>query len=422
MNQISDPAFLNPSDETLVTAQGSASYLDSLMLGDCLKRMQYIQRESIDLIYLDPPFFTERKHTLKNRTRNRTFSFDDIWREQASYAEFLYHRLVVMRNLLKPSGSIFVHCDKAANHIVRGVLDEVFGSDAFQSEIIWHYKRWSNAKKGLLPVHQNIYFYSKSPDFKFNKQFDSYSPATNVDQILQKRTRDKHNKSVYARDERGEVKGADAKRGVPLNDVWDIPYLNPKAKERVGYPTQKPLALLERIISLASDEGDIVLDPFAGSGTTCVASKRMNRHYIGIDESPDALALAQERLQNPIKSESALMKKGRHSYEKTDIAILECLAGVDYNVVNRNQGIDAILVELHDESPVLVKVQKQDETIEQAYQLLTKTAKTKRSKRSFLIQTGIDDTFAEAITRNKKVDCQIVLLKTVKVQIAEGLT
>ena len=101
-----------------------------------------------------------------------------------------------MHTLLKDTGSIFVHCDKNAEHIVRAVLDSVFGSKNFQSEIIWSYKRWSNAKKGLLPSHQNIYFYSKSKDFKFNRIFRSYSETTNVDQILQDRSRDKNNKSI----------------------------------------------------------------------------------------------------------------------------------------------------------------------------------------------------------------------------------
>lgn len=98
-----------------------------------------------------------------------------------------------------------------------------------------------------MPSHQNIYFYSKTKDFKFNTIYTPYSETTNVDQILQRRTRDEHNKSIYGVDEKGQSKFADKKKGVPLNDVWEIPYLNPKAKERVGYPTQKPVLLLERI-------------------------------------------------------------------------------------------------------------------------------------------------------------------------------
>src|SRR5699024_9228610 len=137
---------------------------------------------------------------------------------------------------------------------------------------IWAYKRWSNSKKGLLNNHQNIYFYSKSKSFKFNTMYTDYSPTTNLDQILQARMRDEHAKSKYKTDENGQVVLGKEKKGVPLSDIWNIPYLNPKAKERTGYPTQKPILLLEQIIKIATDEGDTVLDPFCGSGTTLVAA------------------------------------------------------------------------------------------------------------------------------------------------------
>ncbi|MCY4177730.1 MAG: site-specific DNA-methyltransferase, partial [Endozoicomonadaceae bacterium] len=275
--------------------------INKILHGDCLDKMRLIEKNSVDLIYLDPPFFTERKHTLKSRDRTKEFSFDDSWRSDRSYAKFLKDRIEIMRILLKDTGSIFVHCDKSGEHIVRAILDQVFGPVNFQSEIIWTYKRWSNSRKGLLPGHQNIYFYSKTKNFKFNTIYTSYSETTNIDQILQRRTRDKHNKSVYDKDSSGNIKNGDKKKGVPLSDVWDIPYLNPKAKERVGYPTQKPLLLLEQIIKLVTEEGGVILDPFCGSGTTCVASKLLNRNYIGIDESKDAVALTNDRLDNPVK-------------------------------------------------------------------------------------------------------------------------
>ena len=167
--------------------------------GDCLDLLTQIQPKSVDLIYLDPPFFTGRTHKLSNRTRTKEFSFDDIWGSDREYAEFLFHRIKLMHRVLKETGSIFVHCDKKGEHIVRAILDEIFQPEMFQAEIIWAYKRWSNAKKGLLPAHQNIYFYSKSSNFKFNKVFTDYSETTNVDQILQKRTRDKHNKEILFR-------------------------------------------------------------------------------------------------------------------------------------------------------------------------------------------------------------------------------
>jgi len=361
--------------------------INKILNGDCLDQMRTIQECSIDLIYLDPPFFTERKHKLTNRERTKEFSFDDTWGSGKGYAEFLKERIVIMKTLLKQEGSIFVHCDKSGEHIIRAILDSVFGSDNFQSEIIWSYKRWSNSKKGLLPSHQNIYFYSKSKDFKFNSIYTSYSETTNIDQILQRRTRDEHNKSIYDKDVDGNFKHGDVKKGVPLSDVWDIPYLNPKAKERVGYPTQKPLLLLEQIIKLVTNEGDVVLDPFCGSGTTCVAAKLLGRQYIGIDQSNEAVELSNSRIGNPIKTESNLMKNGRNSYLNADQIALSLLSGIDFNPVQRNKGIDAILVEQFDNTPILVRVQKDNEPLEEAASLLAKAMKTKKSKKSFLIQT-----------------------------------
>lgn len=367
--------------------------LNMIKLGDCLDLLPSLKKNSVDLIYLDPPFFTDKKHKLKNRERTTEFSFGDIWESDKDYAKFLYERMIEMRNALSETGSIFVHCDKSGEHIVRALLDRVFGEDNFQSEIIWHYKRWSNSKKGLLSAHQNIYFYSKSKNFKFNTVYTSYSESTNVDQILQNRTRDEHNKSVYKRGANDKTEIAGEKKGVPLSDVWDIPYLNPKAKERVGYPTQKPLLLLERIIELASEEGDVVLDPFCGSGTTCVAAKMMNRSFIGFDISSEAVELANSRLDQPVKTESNLLKKGRDSYVTADKDALKLLGNIKFNPVQRNKGIDAILVEQYEGTPMLVRVQKTGESVHDAANLLIKAMKKKQSIKSFLIRTSGGDLF-----------------------------
>ncbi|NOR69970.1 MAG: site-specific DNA-methyltransferase [Methylomarinum sp.] len=362
--------------------------INHILQGDCLDKMKLIEKESIDLIYLDPPFFTEKKHVLKNRERTQEFSFDDIWGSNKEYASFLKKRISLMYGILKETGSIFIHCDKNGEHIIRAILDQVFGENNFQSEIIWSYKRWSNSKKGLLPAHQNIYFYSKSKDFKFNPIYTAYSETTNIDQILQRRTRDEHNKSVYDLDDKGDFKHADKKKGVPLSDVWEIPYLNPKAKERVGYPTQKPLLLLERIIDLTTEKGDLILDPFCGSGTTCVAAKLQNRNFIGIDESEEAVKLSKNRIENPIKTHSNLLRNGRSSYVNADKEALSLLQGIDFNPVQRNKGIDAILIDFYKNSPVLVRVQKVNETLAEAAAYLMKAKKTKKSKKVILIQTN----------------------------------
>ncbi|MDM8566661.1 DNA methyltransferase [Candidatus Halobeggiatoa sp. HSG11] len=388
--------------------------MNKIFKGDCIKQMKLIEKKSVDLIYLDPPFFTEKKHTLQNRERTKEFSFNDIWGSNKEYASFLNERMLLMHNCLKDTGSIFIHCDKNGEHIIRAILDKIFGENNFQSEIIWSYKRWSNSKKGLLPAHQNIYFYSKTKDFKFNTIYTAYSETTNIDQILQLRTRDEHNKSIYDVDEKGRAKLGDNKRGVPLNDVWEIPYLNPKAKERVGYPTQKPLLLLERIIELTTQKGDVVLDPFCGSGTTCVAAKLLDRKYIGIDKSSEAVKLTLNRIDNPIKTNSNLLKNGRASYVNSDKDALGLLKGIEFNPVQRNNGIDAILVEMYENTPVLIRVQKKNETITEAATCLLKAKKTKRSKKVILIQTNEIGLFSENVSHDGMIILQAPSLQITK--------
>jgi site-specific DNA-methyltransferase (adenine-specific) len=357
------------------------------LIGDCLSVLETLPEGRFDLIYLDPPFFTQREHSLTTRDGSTTFAFRDLWASHEEYARFLYERLLKLHRALAPTGSLFFHCDSSAVHIARLVLDQVFGATRFQSEIIWTYKRWSNTAKGLLPAHQTILFYSKSADFKFNTFLTDYSPSTNIDQITQRRSRDDRNKVVYARDDQGQVLSNGAKKGVPLGDVWDIPYLNPKAKERVGYPTQKPVLLLEQIINLCTDKGDWVLDPFCGSGTTLVASKLLERHAVGIDISPEAIALTQERLEQPFKTESALLKRGRDEYVRKDTDVLTYLQGLDYHIVQRNQGMDAILKQDIGGKPVFVRVQRPGEKLNEAATSLCSTSKTKGDAHLVLIVT-----------------------------------
>lgn len=363
----------------------------NLLLGDCLNHLKQMPSQSVDLVYLDPPFFTQKTQSLKTRDNTQTYKFEDKWDSIIHYKDFIRVRLEECRRLMKDTASIFLHCDRTASHHLRIVLDDVLGTNNFQSEIIWAYRRWSNASKGLLNGHQNIYFYSKTKDFKFNKIYTDYSPTTNVDQILQERIRDNNGKSIYNRDENGSIKLGAEKKGVPLSDVWNIPYLNPKAKERTGYPTQKPIMLLEQIISLTTDEGDTVLDPFCGSGTTLVAAQLLKRDYIGIDKLTEAIELTTKRLNNPIKSESLMMKKGISAYKnKTEFenAILNCLNAIP---VQRNSGIDGFLKDYYMGYPVSVRIQKPNETLMEAKNRLIQSSKTKNCSLMILIRTSRDE-------------------------------
>lgn len=365
--------------------------------GDCLEVMKSLGNETVDLIYLDPPFFTNKIHKLSNRARTTTFQFEDIWADSVEYTDFLTPRLVRMRELLRPTGSIFFHCDRSASHLVRTLLDAVFGAENFRSEIIWYYKRWSNSKTGLLPAHQTIFFYSKSDSYKFNIAYEKYSNTTNVDQILQKRTRDSAGKAVYATDLNGDVIHGLQKTGVPLSDVWEMPFLNPKAKERTGYPTQKPLHLLERIVSLVTSPGDMVLDPFCGSGTTVVAALLLQRSGVGIDISKDAVELTRNRIDSPIKSVSNLLESGRESYMKADQNSIAILSGMDVIPIHRNSGIDAILKDFFMDRPVPVRVQKEGESIEKAANQLLTAAVKKQALKAFLVQTAVDPSFDPSV-------------------------
>ena len=351
-------------------------FSDEIYLGDCLQVIPKIGNNLVDLIYIDPPFFTQKEHTLKSRKGKHYFSFDDRWTSLDDYSNYIEERLVKCKDVLKDSGVIFFHCDSSANFIARTLLNKVFGIQNFVSEIVWTYKRWSNSTKALLPAHQTIFLFSKSKTFKFNHIFTDYSKTTNLDQILQKRVRDKSGTVVYMRDEKGAVVLGDEKKGVPLSDVWDIPFLNPKAKERCGYPTQKPILLLERIIELCTDEDDLVLDPFCGSGTTLVASKLLNRRYLGIDKSKDAVELSESRVKELIKTKSALLDNGIDSFTDNKDFVAKWLGDLDVKIVHRNSGIDCFYTDINF-GIIPIKIQRINESLTSAIEKIKKNSKSK---------------------------------------------
>ncbi|OOO00482.1 MAG: DNA methyltransferase [Epulopiscium sp. Nele67-Bin004] len=355
---------------------------------DCLYGMKELESSTIDMVYLDPPFFTQKEHKLKD-INGIQYSFEDKWDSMHDYISYLKVRLQEAKRLLKDTGTIFLHCDTTASHYIKIMLDDIFGYDNFRSEIVWTYKRWSNSKNGLLNAHQTIFFYSKSKNYKFNKILTDYSVTTNIDQILQDRIRNDNGKTAYKTDIDGNVVLTNEKKGVPLSDVWDIPFLNPKAKERVGYPTQKPILLLERILDISTLEGDLVLDPFCGSGTTLVAALLKNRNYIGIDKNPDAIQLCHKRLQDPIKTDSTLMKLGKASYDEKSNFEKGILQHFECNIVQRNKGIDAILIKLYFNRPIAIRIQKENEHLSDAIKLLSIAAKKKNCIATVLIKTSI---------------------------------
>ncbi|MDE2821481.1 MAG: site-specific DNA-methyltransferase [Chloroflexota bacterium] len=364
--------------------------INQILHGDCLLILKKVPTNYVNLVYLDPPFFTQSKQTLKSKAL-REYSFADNWDSIDSYLDFLSPRLYEIRRVMKDNSTIFFHCDRNASHRIRVLLDEVFGYERFLSEIIWTYRRWSNASRSLLGSHQTIFMYAKTVNYTFNQIYQDYSETTNLDQILQRRERDKHGKSIYVTDFGGRIVLNGPKKGVPLTDTWEIPFLNPKARERCGYPTQKPLQLLERIILLASNENDLILDPFCGSGTTLVAAKLLNRSFLGIDSSREAVELSRQRLHNPIRSESKLLKAGREAYKNLPDDVVQILRGLPVKLVQRNSGIDAIHNRFLGGKPVVLRVQRSGEDLTDAAKKLQQAGRKKDAAMLLLIRTEQDE-------------------------------
>ncbi|RVU46681.1 site-specific DNA-methyltransferase [Lujinxingia sediminis] len=353
--------------------------------GDCLTELRGL-KDRFALVYLDPPFFTNTTQRAVTRDGRNEYSYEDSWPSMESYLEYMKARLEAVLNVVTENASIVYHCDRRTSHHARLLLETLLGVDSFRSEIVWTYKRWSNSKKGLMPAHQTLFWFTVGDDYIFNQRFEGYSPTTNVDQLLQMRTRDSRNKSVYAYGDNGSVIPNGAKKGVPVSDVWDIPYLNPKAKERVGYPTQKPVALLSRVVEMFSNPEDYVLDPFCGSGTTLVATQLHGRTGVGIDLNQDAVALCRSRLQNPVITQSKVLEVGRESYRRSDDAWESYLIGLDVTPVHRNSSIDAVLENGHHGLPVLFRVQRPGESISALSISMAEAVEKKQAAAGFIVR------------------------------------
>ena len=390
--------------------------INKIYNGNCTEVLKKVDSNIVDLVYFDPPFFTQKKHKLTNKDNSRTYEFDDKYSSLDEYLRIIENVLIETHRVLKDTGSVFLHCDKTASHYLRILLDKVFGSINFQSEIIWSYKRWSNSKKGLLNSHQVIFFYSKSKDFKFNNIFTEYSATTNIDQILQDRQKDENGKSIYKKDASGNIIIGKEKKGVPLSDVWEIPYLNPKAKERTGYPTQKPVLLLNQILSIVTDENDLVIDPFCGSGTTCVSAKHLKRNFIGIDISSDAVELANKRLEEMIITESFLLRNGIEEYQAKSESELSLLKTINAIPVQCNSGIDGFLKDYFNGFPVPVKIQGEYESLEDAILKLEKASTRKNYQRKIVIQTKLEDS-----DRLFPLNSDVIVVKSLELQTKEIL-
>ena len=267
-----------------------------LYLGDNLYLLRQLPSESIDLIYIDPPFFSNRTYTQIWGDDNEVRSFNDIFQDgMFSYLAWLNARLFEMKRVLKSTGSIYVHCDWHASHYIKTEMDKIFGYDNLKNEIIWKYNRWTASSNSFQKMHDTIFYYSKNKESTFNTQFDDYQQTT---LLYHKWEIDEDGKKFYWKRGRNieAYKVYLNEKGVKRNDVWEIPQIGPIGKERIGYPTQKPETLLEVIIATSSNEGDVVADFFMGGGTTGAVALKLGRKYIGCDISRVAVSVTASRL------------------------------------------------------------------------------------------------------------------------------
>jgi hypothetical protein len=281
---------------------GGSGLLQGDNLG-CLRALAATRRGAFTLAYLDPPFFTNREHVAwlrkagapRGARRTRVPAFDDRWPDLASWLEALGDRLAATRDLVAPHGSVVVHVDPKTSHYVKVMGDGIFGPEAFASEIVWRYRRWPSKTPNFQRVHDVLLRWRCDPTAtpRWNQPYEPLAPSTLATWGTRKQ------RAVFAPDGRRTRSSTtpETTAGVPMGDVWDIGVIAPVARERTGYPSQKPRALLERLVGALSDPGDLVLDPYAGSGTTLVVAHAMGRGFIGIDESRVAIETTRARFE-----------------------------------------------------------------------------------------------------------------------------
>lgn len=276
-----------------------------LIEGDNLQALHALKAThagQVTLAYLDPPFFTNREHAQVARSRdaNGTIerrhlpAFDDRWQSLNDYLSALMARIAMVRELLAPHGAMVLHVDPKTSHYAKVLCDELFGPACFASEIVWRYRRWPAKTKNFQRVHDVLLRYVRDPDVepRFHQLYEPLAVST------QKTWGTGKQRAVLDHTGRRQRSSTTAQPspGAPLGDVWEIGIVAPVARERTGYPTQKPEALLEHLLLSGTAPGDLVLDPYVGSGTTLAVAHKLGRRAIGIDAGRQALKTTRERL------------------------------------------------------------------------------------------------------------------------------
>ncbi len=325
----------------------SSALLDTRIIycGDNLEQLKKLSDACVDLIYIDPPFNSNRNYEVFWGETKEKRAFADRHESTRAYIDYMRPRCVELSRVLKKTGSFYYHCDWHASHYVKVMLDQIFSENNFQCEIIWHRTLAKGlAFNGFPNNHDTIFYYGGGGELTFNRPYNPYdhdnldektagkyshrdpdgrlyqldnltNPNPNRPNLTyeflgvkrvwrwtKERMQEAYENGLVVQPSPGAVprmkRYLDEQEGRPIDSVWtDIPPINSQAKERLGYPTQKPLALLDRIIRASSKENDIVLDAFCGCGTALVAAQRLKRQWIGIDISPTACRVMAKRLR-----------------------------------------------------------------------------------------------------------------------------
>jgi len=349
-----------PNSKKTPASGKPSSLIDTRVIycGDNLDQLKKFPDRCVDLIYIDPPFNSNRNYEVFWGETKEKRSFEDRHASTQAYIDFMRPRCIELHRVLKKTGSFYYHCDWHASHYVKIMLDQIFGQNQFQTEIIW--KRTSSkglAFRSFPNNHDIVFYYTKSDDYNFNRQYLAHNEGyiknfykyvepetgrryrldnlanpnkdrpnltyeflgvTRVWRWTKERMQDAYKKGLVIQTKPGAVPALkrylDEQEGNPVDSIWvDIPPVQSQASERLGYPTQKPLALLDRIIKASSNENDIVLDAFCGCGTALVAAENLNRQWIGIDISPTACRVMAKRLRDVcgMKEDDKLWRIGR---------------------------------------------------------------------------------------------------------------
>ncbi len=342
------PLRKSPRPSTLVDTR-------VIYCGDNLEQLRKLPDGCVDLIYIDPPFNSNRNYEVFWGETKEKRAFEDRHESTAAYIDFMRPRCVELARVLKKTGSFYYHCDWHASHYVKVMLDQILGENFLETEIIWKRTSAHSDSSTCGRAHDTIFLYTRSSQFTWNPQYQAYNQdyieshyrrkdatgrlyrtdnltamglsgggytyewngVTKLWRLPMEKMKELHKQGRihYTKTGGAEyIRYLDEMPGIPLQDVWDdIAPVNSQADERLGYPTQKPLALLERIIKSSSNKNDIILDAFCGCGTALVAAQNLDRQWIGIDISPTACRVMAKRMRDvcKLREDETLWRSGR---------------------------------------------------------------------------------------------------------------